>query len=271
MQYAINVMFDESPANPFTDWDCEPPILVLRSSGIGRYDFDSYGVPEECPDLNEKVVHEHWRAILLDATEYPPTWRGLMQFARDNADRWHPLVDALAETMQEYVDDLGVFDKMEALVEVYGWLGEPAYTAATCGYSQGDYAEVLVVPTREWCKKMGVDPRGWAGKDFQEVVKLYGAWAWGDVYGYAITRIDEEDEDVEPCDYVEGVPVFRFDYGKHPQGEYLDSCWGFYGSDDEASGLYECAVNVVRCLQVADAKEAAERAEWEARDVQTVA
>lgn len=49
--------------------------------------------------------------------------------------------------------------------------------------------------------------------------KLWGAWAWGDVYGFVIESAD----------------------GTELPGDCLDSCWGFYGDDFNWSGLAEAA------------------------------
>lgn len=95
------------------------------------------------------------------------------------------------------------------------------------GYRQGDYADLLIVATPEAIEEFGcTDPV--TVEDLQSQAKLYGAWAWGDVYGYIVERVfvDPEDDEV----YVT---------------EELDSCWGFYGSDFDWSGLEEAAMSAV--------------------------
>lgn len=57
-------------------------------------------------------------------------------------------------------------------------------------------------------------------------IDLYGAWAWGDCYGYIIERVHlDDDGDVDD-----------------ELTEELESCWGYYGSDHGDSGLEESAL-----------------------------
>lgn len=272
-QYAINVVRDTSAGNPWEDWDSEPPICVCH----GR-DILDFGVSDRCPDLTEKVVREHWREMLelIPGPFLDPQPKGrhfatrsyasLTEFARNEwDDRGYRLWERLAEAFQEAVNDLGRAEVFDELVGVYAWLGIRAYSGSTQGYSQGDYAEVLVVLTPEWCERMGLDPKSWNEADFRGVVKLYGAWAWGDVFSYVITTAVDAGL---PDDEIEGVPVFYSTYGDWPR-DGIDSCGGFYGADHRRSGLYESALGAIKCFTKADAKERAERAEWEARDVMT--
>jgi len=75
-------------------------------------------------------------------------------------------------------------------------------------------------------KAIGVNPgrdprrrRSEARKRLESDAKLWGAWAWGDVYGFVIESAD----------------------GAELPGDCLDSCFGFYGDDFAWSGLAEAA------------------------------
>jgi len=59
-------------------------------------------------------------------------------------------------------------------------------------------------------------------KILQSEVETYDQYITGDVYGYKIMNNQDEDEEI-------------------------DSCWGFYGSEHEKSGLLEYAKNAIDC------------------------
>ena len=64
-------------------------------------------------------------------------------------------------------------------------------------------------------------------------IELYSAWAWGDVYGVS-EIVDEQGNELED-----------------------GSCWGFYGTDHEKTGLLEHAKSVIDCHIAHQEKETA--------------
>lgn len=213
--HQIEIHHDFSPSNPFEDWDCEVPILVAYLDHA-RYSLHSYGVDEHLPHLERPVVLAHWRDI-LSVLNLRSDWQGLLSFAREELRYpYDPLDRALAQALDDDYRDRNASDKLELLERVYGWLGITAVLGSTTGYSQGDYAEVLAVATPEWVEKTGAPPESHKAQ-CEYAIKLYGYWAWGDVYGYVI------------------------------DGDG-DSCWGFYGDDHEESGLLEQAQNAIDWL-----------------------
>jgi hypothetical protein len=122
--------------------------------------------------------------------------------------------DALAE----YLAEMTGADLISALVFFWQEAGSPALDTSATGYCQGDYADVGVFHLPKWCEYVGAPakPGKAATKDMQGSAKVWAAWAYGDVYGYVI-----EDDD----------------------GNDLDSCFGFYGSDPEWSGLAGAAIS----------------------------
>lgn len=218
--HKIEVHRDFSPSNPFEDWDCELPILVAHLHHA-RYNLHSYGVDDELslvklPHLERPVVLAHWRDILAELN-LRNDWQGLLSFAREELRYpYDPLDRALAQALDEEYCDHSASDKLELLERVYGWLGITAVLGSTTGYCQGDYAKVLAVATPEWIEKVGA-PADSLKRQCEYAIKLYGYWAWGDVYGYVIDSNG-------------------------------DSCWEFYGDDHEESGLLEHAQNAIDCL-----------------------
>jgi hypothetical protein len=213
--HQIEIHRDFSPSNPFEDWDCEVPILVAYLDHA-RLELHSYGVDDELPHLERPVVLAHWRDILAELN-LRNDWQGLLSFAREELKYpYDPLDRALAQALDDDYRDRNASDKLELLERVYGWMGVTAVLGSTTGYCQGAYAKVLAVATPEWVKKTGAPPESHKAQ-CEYAIKLYGYWAWGDVYGYVI------------------------------DGDG-DSCWGFYGDDHEESGLLEQAQNEIDCL-----------------------
>lgn len=85
------------------------------------------------------------------------------------------------------------------------------------GYSQGDYADVLIILTTEFFQRTWCNP-----KDEKEILdgtkKLFDAWIWWDVYGFTL---------------IEHRPLYTEDnvLSIITDDDVLESCWGFYGED----------------------------------------
>lgn len=289
-KYAVHILYDETPENPFEAWDSEPPILVAHWDR-GQYSLTEYGLADRCPDIPEAVVRKRWKEMLaalnygvfgwvpprFNGNGYTQDWAGLRKFADDHRDYSH-LWEALAEEYEAALELYETSDRLAKYAEVYEWLGCPAYVGSTSGCSQGDYAEVLVVWTKEWMGKVGINHTMLTLSnielDQKNTVKLYGAWVWGNVYGWAITRSTEEQRrqwaQNTYCFMAEagGIPCFYWSPHAGP-GDVVESCWGYYGTDHEESGLLPEARAMVELLHERDQHEAEERSYWEAREVMT--
>ena len=114
-------------------------------------------------------------------------------------------------------------DKLERIASVYNAAGFQTLNTTSTGYRQGGYAEVLVVADEDYYRLSGNDPQQDQTKNLQGVADTYTAWAWGDVYGYIVTKPNE----CTQC--------------HHDEPEEIDSCWGYYGSDHDDSGLMQAA------------------------------
>lgn len=228
--YKIEVTQDEGPENPFEAWDCEPPLIAFYA---GRHSqATSY---QGAPETLREVLH------LLPAS----TWeRGnRMQFYKEIMERF-----GLKEVAGEIRRQGNAFEAFSDLLTAeygekpQGWkaakywfelvesllnfAGIPCLNTQSNGYSQGDSTLLLVILTPEWIKKVGLGSDH--GECMQGAADLYGAWAWGDVYGVSAIRAPGEDDDDD-------------------NGEEISdgSCWGFYGRDHEKSGLMEHARNAI--------------------------
>lgn len=89
------------------------------------------------------------------------------------------------------------------------------------GYSQGDASWVFICWTPEFEKLTGLSYNKVTESDMEGTFKLYGYWAWGDVFGFEIV-------DQTTCEHC----------GETHEKD-IDSCWGFYGNNHFESGLAE--------------------------------
>ena len=237
---------DEDARNPWEDWDCNPPLLAYSRDGLTAYGNEV--TPLDLVGLipvSRFRVRAFQNSILdvcgIDRADFDDTRR---TFTGTPADRSR---DAIAELIARgwagncdrpgYHTGGGI-DYLETLEALAGLAGVPCYRTPSHGYCQGDWAELIAfaLPADKDTRYNGAEPV----ESLRQSCELWTSWAWGDVYGYVL-----ENEDGEP---VEG-----------PGGTFGGSCWGFYGSNHEESGLIEHAREDAESLVGALEKEAAER------------
>jgi hypothetical protein len=246
---------DDSPENPFTSWDCNPPTLVFYDRSVtgyagGKRDDSAVTVYDFLPLVSLKKCRE----ILTDLAGEDDAKRLSKEYgnARDALGEY-VIWDAINNP--RYWGEAGkYFDLLESLAIA---AKIPHYNGQRNGYSQGHCTLVFValLPAtlaawgndKKWIKEHGA-------KSAESTADLYAAWAYGDVYGYTIAEVipgDEDEDEDEDEDFT---------------GE---SCWGYYGDDHEKSGLLEDAYGAVERLVKAreeKAVKAREDAEKEAKE-----
>ena len=223
----LRAVLDTDASNPFEDCDGNWPISVrspdnFRSSCFT--DYEKTGGPSIRDVLARfsDVQLVHWQVHIAKAlgTTVADVLAGIL----DEPVKYSRKGAHLREGFEGWLNDgVETSDLFDALVKLYGLLDIPAMAMQSNGYCQGDWVEVLVVATPEAVEQFGckqVTP-----EDLQATIDLYGAWAWGDVYGFIVERV----EYAEDGDEIEAVE--------------LDSCWGFYGTDFDESGLEEAAMS----------------------------
>jgi hypothetical protein len=213
--YTLEIHADESPANPFTDWDCEPPIAVWTLDNR-RGNLENYGGDElnletlisAIPDAtweSRQGKREILNAVGLDAFD-------IAQDLNYHRDSFRDRVESAASEIEPSGWRCAVeyFDRMEAVARL---AGIPCHLTQSNGCSQGDCALVFVAALPQWVEKVGAAPETLADQ-CKAACDLWSAWAWGDVFGFVVND---------------------------PKGEEVDSCWGYYGDDHRKSGLLETA------------------------------
>lgn len=207
--------------NPFTSWDCEPPTLVIhgrRNSEIEDYSGEELESPLGFIPDSKLRLSRYWQAAAKALDLCPAAFRSdCEQEARDYdcsviLVMREKLEEALSDARPSYYSG-NASDYLSALESLWTLAGVPAHHWSSQGYSQGDYAQGLSVATPAWVKKVGA-PADTHMRQLESAGKLWGSWAWGDVYAFAIET---------------------------PAGELLDSCGGFYGDCHEKSGLADAA------------------------------
>lgn len=223
---------DEFASNPFTDWDCEPPTMVIsgRHGDCSDYSGGELDSPLELISDGKLRLSRFWKAAAKAVDLCPVAFD---QEAKERArDYGESIIDARRELLSDALHDMrpsyysgNAGDYLSALADLWTLAGCEALSWSSQGYSQGDYADGLSVATPAWAKKVGAPVESHA-RQLEGARKLWGAWAWGDVYAFVI---------------------------ENSEGDILDSCCGFYGDCHKESGLAEAAKDAADCI-IASAK-----------------
>lgn len=226
--YTITITQDESPENPFEAWDLEPGLITYYGGRHG-YAKSYQGAPEsigEVLNLLPACCFERGERVRLIREHLNCTLREFAEALREN-HTWSELgsVENFCEVFESFLneqvgnqpegwrDAVAWFEMVESLL-TFG--GIACVNTESRGYTQGDSTLVLALATPEFLEKSGVLAENVTGC-LKSAVELYSAWVWGDVYGID-SIISPDGEDLEDA-----------------------SVWGFYGSDNEESGLMESA------------------------------
>lgn len=242
--YTAEIAVDEYPENPFTLWDCQPPIAVL-AFGYGLKRVENYdGHALDLPTLLGLIPAEKWttregKREILHALPFP------MSDIRDEMLNMGNFRDAMSELVYDlkpsgWSEWIEYFDTMESLAAV---AGIPCHYTQSNGYSQGDSALVFVAALPSWVDETGVKPENQKAA-CECAAKLWSAWAWGDVFGVA-RILSPDGEEVEGGD-----------------------CWGFYGNHEE-SGLLDHCRDIIETHRWEVEREAAESFSAACRDILT--
>ena len=195
--HTIKIVDDPTPTDPYGDNDGMYPMIVQS----GRNDERDYG------DLEDQILAAVGQMDLaqlrtladrLDGGDEAKT--SAMEYTDDIEDdkqREQAMQDRLSDELAYLIRDLRGNDKLEALEAACDVLQWPCLNTCSRGYSQGDYADVLVAWTPTFEKTTGCAKED-ALKDGMEQletnVKVWAAWAWGGgAYGFQIEGPAGED------------------------------------------------------------------------------
>lgn len=205
--FTIDIVVDDATPNPWEDWDGEPPLAVYLDTDVLEY-ADDYGHINECPSLNRDQIKANLPAILemLDVSSI---------FALRDSAYYADIVSIINDRLSEFVNDQRGSDRLGVLRDLWEMAGCVAVMGSPNGSGQGDYAEVLCVLTPKFLEDTGAPNTVECAKN---AIQLFEDWAFGNVYGFEI-------EDAE--------------------GNFIDSCFGFFGDYDAEYGALSEAKRTV--------------------------
>lgn len=194
----VQVWHDSDTENPYHWGDGMAPALWFSHS------IESYvqgDLENPIGRMSPAFVSRHYRKIELILDNVDSDEPALRQ-----RDYGGAMSDIRQEYYRECLADLrseswgGVCDYFETLAELWRLQGIPAGTFQRDGYCQGDCARGLIVHLPEWVQAVGVSHASpdEIEKDMESDADTYGAWAWGNVYGFTVGN-DSDDEDAESC------------------------------------------------------------------------
>jgi hypothetical protein len=223
----VRIVRDSDEEDPFEGADGHWPMLVVTSHihnipklKVETSKAERWGV--ESPMHNwfseAQLIHNQRHIFKIMSV---PDVDVLARYETRRLD-----AEQVIEMMDEYPLEAHEFDERAELFEMAGVI---ALSTTVTGYSQGDWADLLIIAPPSMQRDYSVTDEALVRKSLEAQAELYRAWAFGDVYGYVIEemlpRVDPEDaSDEDWSELVEG-----------------GSCWGFYGDHDE-SGIID-AIN----------------------------
>lgn len=211
--FEIEILQEDFPINPFTDIYELPDLYVYSDRSLAAYIDGNveYGPKLAVPELTREQIFNN-----LDKIKFLFGYKNvsLLYFLRCVGfyDGYSNVVDAVNALLEASQQEQSKSSCLGHYADILSFAGIVSYQTTSTGYSQGCWADLLVVASPEFLTRIGRESV--SEENLKDTADLYGYWAWGDVYGYTIDEINE-------------------------------SSWGFYGDDHEESGLLEAAKNVI--------------------------
>lgn len=234
--YRIRAIHEDGPENPFESWDGHWPMAVRYDRTTKFYDKMAGKAISDVLDrftpaslvFNQKHIAAAIGPENLDDVRYH---MGDVQLEDGDPPKWITDAEVLRDWFGDGLDGVADREKFDVWEKLYELLGIPCLNTSSRGYCQGDYTELFIVATPEAQKEIGCDPDK-IEESLEAQAKLYGYWAWGDVYGYIVEKFEPDEDGEDEHNEVTG------NWEEIPDG----SCWGFYGDDFAESGLEEAAL-----------------------------
>lgn len=217
-RYTVRIKQQSYAESPWDAWDCNAPFVRAgdRQGDAPEYSRDFPDALDLYSLINraqlKKVCRELAQMLASEVdSEYTPV--KLYHEARESLGYYQ--AQDLAITMHEIaIDMLYARNPLPAWEAGFSAMGWDYLNTCSQGYSQGDYVDILFVLPQRLLAQWGIR-EGTESDALDHARKLWGYWAWGDVYGFVIET---------------------------PDGEHVDSCFGFYTDSpdtDEESGLLD--------------------------------
>ena len=217
MNKKIEIWYDQHAENPFIAWDCEPELMYEAGRHTMRTDCSNGKILEEIRSkATTGMVKRHIKEICDN----------ILNVDLDYCESFEDKFDCIQ-------DEIGSLN-IKGLAKLCTLFKIPHSLHESRGYSQGDWAEVLIVCTDQFFEYTGCQR-----KNAEEILKgsreLFDAWIWGDVFGFTeytkkeLVKIPREEYDAGNFDNLEDLVEW----------EETNSCSGFYGDDFENNGILD--------------------------------
>jgi hypothetical protein len=200
----LKIKHDSSPINPFDDFDGLFPTIT-ENNDYSNGEIDSY--LQSYLSYNQIILHQKRLCKMMDMN-----YLELCKDYLESRERINSIIDSLVDFISE---------SMKNKVKFCNEFGIKYFYQLSRGYSQGDASWVFICWTPEFEEVTGLSYNKVTESDMESTFKLYGYWAWGDVYGFELI----EQTTCPHCN--------------ETHEKEIDSCWGFYGTDHFENGLVD--------------------------------
>jgi hypothetical protein len=241
----IRAIQDSDCSNPWQDSDGMAPLLWTSGEGwndeSGAYDIES--VLGSTRYFSDYQLGRKWRQLCSAiGVDDPAALEAELKAERK--EYGGRLADYRRDKLESILSELkpagrswgAACDYIDALERLWRLAGVVALDFQRNGYSQGDTVRGLLVAHPDWLKAMGITAGHDMQADLESQADVFGAWVFGDCFGYVIEQADADGD---------------------PDGETLDSCWGFIGDDFAKSGLADAAKESADSILASAAKRKA--------------
>lgn len=200
----LKIIHDNSPECPFDNTDGLYPCIT-ENKDYSDGDIDRY--LSNYLTRNQMVRHQKKLCRMIDID-----YQGFCMDYPESDERIDTLSDELSEFIGYSMENKAEFCELFNIKHLF---------QISRGYSQGDSSEVFICWTTEFENISGLSYKDVTYSDMEGTFKLYGYWAWGDVFGFKVIE-------KEKCDVC-----------GHWKKTEIESVWGFYGQNHFESGLAE--------------------------------
>ena len=220
-KYKLEIWKNDNSLNPFEDWDCEPDMRIKYGRNTNYIEYSVTPIVNTIKEILESKPHTIIRNQnkIADIIDIDYDYFHHSNLSKD--DKIAELLDGITD----YLDNKELYE-LCLIAKI------PCLLHESKGYSQGDYASVLIILTSEFYERTGCNRRN-AKSILSGTAKLFDNWAWGNCYGYTVferkdyVKIPREDYNNLISDNVEDLTEWV----------QVDSCGGFFGSDHVESGM----------------------------------
>jgi hypothetical protein len=222
-KYRIQFHLDSDCGTPW-EYEGSLPMIWLSDRSFDNRGSRGFDLLNPLPFLSDRKIRANLEK-LAKLAEYD----GAAELDRDARRYYHD--SPIAEGRRLSLSDTWLGDgekserRLREIAELWQLAGIPAQVIISRGYSQGDWAALLIVAHPEAVKAFGFKTMAAYKKacpdDLESAANTWGAWCWGGVVGYVVERID-------PDEYEDGD-----DLNQLRNCENVDSCWGFYPEHDQ--------------------------------------